>query len=371
VIGSSSNPISGMTVATLLLTCLVFVLVGWTGPAYYVTALSVGAIVCIASSNGGTTSQDLKTGFLIGSTPKYQQIAILIGTLASCLVIGPVLMKLNDSGTVYVPVAGNKDFAFASTFHVNPADYEKDARGNPKRERVAGAQAGADPKEYFVYHKTSPENGPAGRYLVNEQGTLVYLVDPGINGIYDKRPDGSSVQKFTAPKATLMSYIIKGILGGQLPWGLVLLGVFISIVLELSGIPSLAFAVGVYLPISTSAPVWVGGLIRGLVDNYTRRKHAGANFTEDQLLAEGDKSNGVLLSSGYIAGGTLAGVVFAFLNIPLKDTFDAIEKWATAHNPFFEGPYADLLALIPFGVLCLLLYLVGRDVLLASRKRKA
>ena len=143
---------------------------------------------------------------------------------------------------------------------------------------------------------------------------------PGINGIYDKRPDGSSVQKFTAPKATLMSYIIKGILGGQLPWGLVLLGVFISIVLELSGIPSLAFAVGVYLPISTSAPVWVGGLIRGLVDNYTRRKHAGANFTEDQLIAEGDKSNGVLLSSGYIAGGTLAGVVFAFLNIPLKDT---------------------------------------------------
>ena len=368
-VGSSSCPTSGITVATLLLTCLCFLLVGWTAPPYFVTALSIGGIVCIASSNGGTTSQDLKTGFLIGSTPKYQQIAILIGTLASCLVIGPVLMKLNDSGTVYVPVAGSKDFAFASTFHANPADYEKDARGNPKRERVAGAQAGADPKEYFVYHKTSPENGPAGRYLVNEQGTLVYLVDPGINGVYDKRPDGSSVQKFTAPKATLMSYIIKGILGGQLPWGLVLLGVFISIVLELSGIPSLAFAVGVYLPISTSAPVWVGGLIRGLVDNYTRRKHAGANFTEDQLLAEGDKSNGVLLSSGYIAGGTLAGVVFAFLNIPLKDTFDAIEKWATAHNPFFEGPYSDLLAMIPFAVLCVLLYLVGRDLLLTRRKQ--
>ena len=150
-----------------------------------------------------------------------------------------------------------------------------------------------------------------------------------------------------------------------------MLGVFISIVLELSGIPSLAFAVGVYLPISTSAPVWVGGLIRWLVDKYTRRKHAGANFTEDQLIAEGDKSNGVLLSSGYIAGGTLAGVVFAFLNIPMKDGFDAIEKWATVHNPFFEGPSSDLLAMIPFVVLCLLLYLVGRDVLLASRKRKA
>ena len=247
-------------------------------------------------------------------------------------------MKLNESGTVYIPVAGNKDFSFASAFHANPADFEKDSSGRPKREHLAGAQAGNDTKEYFVFHKTSPENGPAGRYLVNDQGSPVYLVDPGINGIYDKRPDGSSVQKFTAPKATLMSYIIKGILGGQLPWGLVLLGVFISIVLELSGIPSLAFAVGVYLPISTSAPVWVGGLIRGLVDKYTRRKHAGANFTEDQLVAEGDKSNGVLLSSGYIAGGTLAGVVFAFLNIPWKDDLRRDRKMGHHPQSIFRRP---------------------------------
>src|SRR5258708_721681 len=102
-IGSSSNPISGMTVATLLLTCLIFLLRGWTGPTYYVTALSIGGIVCIASSNGGTTSQDLKTGFLIGSTPKYQQIAILVGAFASALVLGPILLVLNDSATVYVP----------------------------------------------------------------------------------------------------------------------------------------------------------------------------------------------------------------------------------------------------------------------------
>src|SRR5204862_875612 len=102
-IGSSSNPISGMTVATLLITCLVFLVIGWTGSSYYVTALSIGAIVCIASSNGGTTSQDLKTGFLVGSTPKYQQIAILIGALASALVLGPILLVLNDSATVYVP----------------------------------------------------------------------------------------------------------------------------------------------------------------------------------------------------------------------------------------------------------------------------
>ena len=247
-VGSSSCPTSGMMIATLLLTCLIFLIIGWTAPPYFVTALSIGGIVCIASSNGGTISQDLKTGFLVGSTPKSQQIAILIGTLASCLILGPILMKLNQSGTVYVPVAGNKDFAFPSSFHANPADYLKDSNGQPKRERLSGAQAGADPNEYFVYHKTSTDNGPAGRYLVNNDGVPVYLADPGINGVYDKRPDGSSVQKFTAPKATLVSYIIKGILGGQLPWGLVLLGVFIAIVLELSGVSALAFAVGVYLP---------------------------------------------------------------------------------------------------------------------------
>src|SRR5205809_2641246 len=104
-IGSSSNPISGMTVATLLLTCLVFLIIGWTTPPYFVTALSIGGIVCIAASNGGTTSQDLKTGFLVGSTPKFQQIAILAGALASAIALGPILLKLNEAYTVYVPSA--------------------------------------------------------------------------------------------------------------------------------------------------------------------------------------------------------------------------------------------------------------------------
>jgi hypothetical protein len=360
-----------MMIATLLLTCLIFLVIGWTAPPYFVTALSIGGIVCIASSNGGTISQDLKTGFLVGATPRLQQIAILIGTLASCIILGPILMKLNQSGTVYVPVAGNKDFAFPSSFHADPADYLKDSKGQPKRERLSGAQASTDATEYFVYHKTNTENGPAGRYLVNNEGMPVYLADPGINGVYDKRPDGSSVQKFTAPKATLVSYIIKGILGGELPWALVLLGVFIAIVLELCGVSALAFAVGVYLPISTSSPIFVGGLIRWLVDRYTRRKHAGTILTEDQLVAEGDKSNGVLLSSGYIAGGTLAGVLFAFMAIPWKERLDVFEKWAAAHSPFFEGPNADLLSMIPFAALCVLLYLIGREVWFRPQSRRS
>ena len=128
-----------------------------------------------------------------------------------------------------------------------------------------------------------------------------------------QRPDGTSVIKFDAPKATLMSYIIKGILNQQLPWGLVLLGVMIAIVLEMSGIPSLAFAVGVYLPLSSSSPIFIGGFIRWLVDRKIRQRLAHKNLTEDELNAEGDKSPGVLLASGYIAGGAVAGIVYAFM----------------------------------------------------------
>ena len=140
--------------------------------------------------------------------------------------------------------------------------------------------------------------------------------------------------------------------------------------LELSGVSALAFAVGVYLPISTSAPVFVGGMVRWFVDRYTRRKNAALKLTEDELVAEGDKSNGVLLSSGYIAGGTLAGVLFAFMVIPWKERLDGWQKWAGDHNPFFDGPWSDLLSMLPFAVLCLLLYLVGRDVLFAPKRNR-
>jgi putative OPT family oligopeptide transporter len=368
-VGSSSNPISGMTVATLLLTCLVFLLIGWTAPPYFVTALSIGGIVCIAASNGGTTSQDLKTGFIVGSTPKAQQIAILVGALTSALVLGYILLWLNQSATVYVPVAGSKEISMPADFRFNLADCEQSG-GQTRQEKLQGSQARNDPASYYVCHNTNPEVGQVGRYLVNDQGAPVYLSDPGINGVITERPGGGTVTKYNAPKATLMSYIIKGILSGQLPWGLVLLGVFITIVLELVGIPALAFAVGVYLPISTSAPIFVGGMVRLAVDRYTRRKFAGRSMTEEQLVAEGDKSSGVLLASGYIAGGALAGVVHAFLNLKesISTRLTGIEQWSTTHNPLFEGAHADLLALIPLLLLTVLLYLVGREKLMAGPK---
>jgi len=357
-IGSSSNPISGMTVATLLLTCLVFLVVGWTGGAYYVTALSVGAIVCIAASNGGATSQDLKTGFLVGATPRWQQIAILIGAFFSALIVGPILLKLNDAATVYVPAA-----------QVAPAGLSTSTAALPEvREGLRGVQAKDDARTYRVWHKTDDAGGPAGKYLVDDAGVAVWLADPGINGTITKRPDGAEVRKFDAPKATLMSYIIKGILDRRLPWGLVLFGVMIAIVLEMSGIPSLAFAVGVYLPLSSSSPIFIGGLIRWLVDRAQRKELAGRNFTEEQLAAEADRSPGVLLASGYIAGGAIAGIVIAFMAGLLEPVDQALTKWSTANNPFFSGPSSDLLAMIPFAVLSIYLFLVGREKLLAPRK---
>lgn len=425
-IGSSSNPISGMTVATLLLTCLIFLIVGWSGPSYYVTALSIGGIVCIAASNGGTTSQDLKTGFLVGATPKYQQVAILVGALASALILGPILLRLNDQSTVYVPqstftamtngpqvdgaalaalppfnetlqptgggsfrLLKNEAGAVPLVGGLEPGDYLVDQSGKvvQKVERNFPATLRADttklgPPEtaksglavpdnnsYATWHKIDERDGPPGKYLVNAQGVPVYYVDPGINGTHRVAPDGSSVTKYDAPKATLMSYIIKGILNQQLPWGLVLLGVMIAIVLEMAGIPSLAFAVGVYLPLSSSSPIFIGGMIRWLVDKYLRYKFRNKELSEEEFVAETDKSAGVLMASGYIAGGALAAVFIAFFAGLWKDQSEAIEHWSRDNNPFFNGPWADVLSLLPFLVLAIILYFVGREVLLAPKRQ--
>ena len=369
-IGSSSNPISGMTVATLLLTCLCFVVLGWTGSNYFVTALSIGAIVCIASSNGGTTSQDLKTGFLVGGTPKFQQIAILIGATASALVLGPILLLLNNSYAVYVPLDGSAPQSIARGA-VQPGEMADPAQLHGKatpNNRIASTTRRTDSNQYNVWFRQDPSGGNAEKYLVDDSGKPAYYVDPGINGTIRTMPDGEKVDKFDAPKATLMSYIIKGILGGELPWGLVLLGVMIAVVLELSGIPSLAFAVGVYLPLSSSSPILIGGIVRWAVDRWIARKHAGKNLTEEQLVAEGDKSPGVLMASGYIAGGAIAGIIIAGLAAPaaLEGFRQGVSRFAET-NPMTTGPLADVLALIPFAILIILLYLTGREKILAHR----
>ena len=210
LIGSSSNPVSGMTIATLILTCTIFVSLGWTGDAYAPIALCVGAVVCIAAANAGATSQDLKTGFIVGATPKYQQYGLIIGVIVSSLIIGYTTLYLHQVMTI-------------------------------------GSDA------------------------------------------------------LPAPQATLMATIIRGLLSQNLPWGLVLVGVFIAVTLELCGIHSLSFAVGSYLPIATTAPIFAGGLVRYYVE-----KKTGAS-------EESEVGSGTLFSSGLIAGGSLAGILYAIL----------------------------------------------------------
>ncbi len=329
-IGSSSNPISGMTVATLLMTCLIFVAVGWTGEFYRLMALSVAGIVCIACSNGGTVAQCLKTGYIVGATPRAQQIGILVGALTSALVIGWTLLLLNDTATVYS--------------RQNLPTTAVDASKLSAREHVGGSYAAQDSGEYLVLHARAGEISgvPAGKYLVDDGGKIQYLVDPGINGRLKNHDDGSEVEKFNAPKAALMSFIVDGILTQKLPWSLVLLGVAISIVLELSGVPSLPFAVGVYLPLSASTPIFCGGALRWLADKWSRRS-----------ATESEMSPGVLLSSGYIAGGTIAGIIAALLLIKYK---------TLAHvGPTNLGDIAsnNWTTVIAFAVLCVVLLWIG------------
>jgi uncharacterized oligopeptide transporter (OPT) family protein len=342
-IGSSSNPISGMTVATLLLTCLIFLALGLTSPQYQLIALSVAAVVCIASSNGGTTSQDLKTGFLVGATPKWQQLSILIGALSSALVIGVILLALNQAGTVY----SQKNLPQPK----QPLDMAQ-LKATALRESVP-----KDPKSYYVWHPTdgNAQEVPPGKYLVGENGKICWLVDPGINGKLTHRDDGTEVKKFSPPQAELFALITHGILNQKLPWILVLLGVILAIVMELSGVSSLPFAVGVYLPLSSTTPIFLGGLVRYIVERLGQKK-AGSPSSD----LESEMSPGVLLSTGYIAGGTIAGVLIAFFNFS-----DEITNAMASVGE--HVPYQTSTALVTFLLLAIFLTLVGRGWLLKSR----
>ncbi len=268
-LGSSSCPISGMAIATLMGTCLLFVLLGWTGHGYEAVALSVGGVVCIAASNAGTTSQDLKTGFLVGATPWKQQVALIVGVLACVFVVGWTVIFLNRNFTV-----------------IKPSRIEIALPGDPE----APAQKGPDGQEYRLRHVGGVAGVPDGAYLADEAGRIHYEVVQGIGS-----------EKAAAPQARLMSLVIKGILSQQLPWGLVLIGVFLSGLLEVVGVPALAFAVGVYLPLESTTPVFLGGFVRWLID-----RKRGSD-------AESDAGPGVLYSSGLIAGASLMGLAYAGL----------------------------------------------------------
>jgi putative OPT family oligopeptide transporter len=341
-IGSSSNPISGMTIATLLLTCLIFLLVGRVGPAAMLTALTVAAVVCIASSNGGTTSQDLKTGYLVGATPRYQQLSILIGALTSALVIGGTMLLLNDAGTHYT----NKELPQQKL--VVPPDAPEQRAGRPHED---------DQSVYRVVHvRSKDEENPGvkpGRYLVDSTGRVAYRTDVPISREAKMMDNDKEAPKgFVAPQPRLFYTIIEGILGGRLEWGLIVIGVLIAFAVELAGVSSLPFAVGMYLPIASSMPIFLGGLLRWGADRI-----AGKSASE----SEAETSPGVLLSSGYIAGGTLCGLIIAFFAFLPQAFNDALnlslflpEDWQPEESLFMK-----VAAVVMFVVLAVILLWVG------------
>lgn len=256
IIGSSNNPVSGMTIAALMATCLIFVAIGWKGEAYQAIALMIGASVCIAAANAGATSQDLKTGYLVGATPYKQQIGLVIGVLASSAIIALTLFALH----------------------------------------------------------TSPY-GPIGS------------------------------ERLAAPQATLMATLIKGLLAQELPWGLVLSGFMISVVIELMGVRSLAVAIGIYLPIATTFPIFIGGMVNAIVTWATKKKEA-----------EGEISSGMLYSTGLVAGGCVAGILIAVVAGVKDGQYAKMLNLGEKYNMISGlGPMADVVAVAAFAILCIFL----------------
>jgi OPT family oligopeptide transporter len=271
IIGSSNNPISGMTIATIMGTALVFIAIGWTGKVFEPMALVVGGLVCIAAANAGATSQDLKTGYIVGATPKYQQLALFIGAIVSSVVIG-FTVKYLDTPTADLTAKG-------------------------------------------IQHAIG--------------------------------------EKYAAPQATLMATLIKGLLSFNLDWQFVLVGVFLAITMELCGVKALSFAVGAYLPLSTTLPIFAGGVVKGIVDWRASRKH---------LKKEGDDElgKGNLFATGLVAGGALAGVVVALLSVD-ENIYAALEKINMEHtltNLLGSSGY-QLMGTLFFILMALVLYRIA------------
>lgn len=269
IIGSSNSPISGMTIATIMGTALVFIGVGWTGKVFEPMALVVGGLVCIAAANAGATSQDLKTGYLVGATPRYQQIALFIGVVVSSLVIG-----------------------------------------------------------FTVQYLDTPTPDLAAKGIQHAIG-----------------------ETYNAPQATLMATLIKGLLSFSLDWQFVLVGLFIAVTMELCGVKSLSFAVGLYLPLSTTLPIWIGGALKGLTDWMASRKGEAAE--------DADLGKGSLFATGLVAGGALAGVIVAILSVRLSESLGKVSAEHGLVGALGQGGY-DLLGVLFFAALAFFLIRAAR-----------
>ncbi len=269
IIGSSNSPISGMTIATIMGTSLVFIGIGWTGKVFEPMALVVGSMICIAAANAGATSQDLKTGYLVGATPKYQQISLFIGVIVSSIVIG-----------------------------------------------------------FTVQYLDTPTPDLVARGITHAIG-----------------------ETYNAPQATLMATLIKGLLSFNLDWQFILVGLFVAVTMELCSVKSLSFAVGLYLPLSTTLPIWIGGALKGLTDWMASRK--------GEAVEDSDLGKGSLFATGLVAGGALAGVIVAILSVKFSTELNSISLEHSMTAAIGEGGY-NLAGVMFFAALAIILIRISR-----------
>jgi putative OPT family oligopeptide transporter len=358
LIGSSSNPISGMAIATLMATCAMFLVMGWTATAFSALAITIGGVVCIASANAGNTSQDLKTGFLVGATPYRQQLALMVGVTVSVVAIGMTLGLMNAGLEEFHPVSLAIDASHPPT-GVTEYSGKFDRKNVPVTVGKGTDSHAENVKQQesvegmVLYTAINSPTVPNGYYFYNPKNQKFEI--QWIQGI------GS--ENAAAPQAQLMATVINGILQHRLPWGLILLGVFMVVAVELLGVRSLSFAVGFYLSIATTLAIFAGGVVRWLVEY--RGKRAG------QTAEESEVSPGSLYSSGLIAAGGIVGLLGMVIKVCEGKHWlpDNSISWGPklgfiAHHPNF----ASILAVFMFALLGASLYHFARKPLEAEKK---
>jgi putative OPT family oligopeptide transporter len=347
IVGSSASPVSGMTIATLMGTAAIFLVKGWTAPAFGALAITIGGVVCIAASNAGDTSQDLKTGYLIGATPWKQQLAVMLGVIVSVFAIGPTLSAMNRGFESFQTMPQPRAISLGALPEgvTDQGRFSRDAFALTPR---AGAGMSATGRQ---------EVGEARRFeVLNAIGSATledgkYLYNPATGRIEVQWVQGIGSEKAAAPQGRLMATVINGILSRKLPWSLVLLGVALVVAVELLGVRSLTFAVGAYLSIGTTLAIFCGGVVRWMVDRALAREGAGG-------AGESEISSGSLYASGLIAAGGIMGLVGVCVKI-----YESVRETAIPRFPESNPLHHDLVSVLAFAALAFSLYYFARKPL--------
>ncbi|MGH9483191.1 MAG: OPT/YSL family transporter, partial [Terriglobales bacterium] len=337
LIGNSSNPVSGMTIATLVVTCLFFIAAGWTGHLYAALALSVGGAVAIAAAIAGATSQDLKTGYLVGATPWKQQLTLMIGVVASVVIVGYTVPFLNVAYSSYEPETLALP-ALAASPRVGATALPGVSIENLAYQLPRAVLPATARRQYWELNVIGSHTIPDGKYLYN----------PASGAVEIQWVQGIGSEQVAAPQARLMATIINGLLSHQLPWALIMVGVFLVVAVEILGVHSLAFAVGSYLGIGTTATMFIGGVLRWLAERRGAKE-------------AGDTGSGALYSSGLIAGAAIFGLVAAAISY--LEATGRIRHGAFAIGPRLLGAAwsgNNLWAVAVFAALCGSLYVVAK-----------